>query len=923
MGLGPPNGLGVVAKMDSVVVMVDDKRRALTALLQALGSQRGGRLRSCMQALTELLGIDFAAVLFASAQGRVESCRCYGGDGRFCVGQRLDLGDVGDAVVVADGSGESFLRPLLAENPQTRSVLSVPVPQRGRRRGRLVLMDHQADAFDEESVALVVSFAGLLGALSEQGERGGDAVPQTIGPELLPSGSVASTCWEHRSLIDAISEVQRSHIEERGEAPLAVFLRHLLNLTRGERAFVAEVNPCGSCTTVETFPVTAHACAPEGQWAWLAQLAEELGQVDMERGVVGAHRSGHLLESDHAAFFALRSREGLVGVAGVGRSFAEFAPACGEALRPLLTTCANVLTARRLDVSCRASQAEATRLSEILEQAHEMVVVDRHKGECLQANERFLRKLGFALPTLTGMPLDHLFIEESGAVHGWLLGLDGAGGADSTREMRARCADGSTYEVAVQARRVGHSASLVVLILEDLSSRRISAEHLSFLETHDALTGLYNRVGFLGHLELAVEAAQEQEGFFAVLFLDLDRFQAVNDTLGHEVGDSVVVQTARRLAALVGEGDVLARQGGDEFLILLAGGEPITGVAQFAESIMGLFTEPFDCGEQEVFLSASVGVSIFPIDATDSSAILRNADTALAHAKRAGRGTYRFFTTYMNARATERLALDAQLRRALERNELDVYYQPQINLKTGRITGVEALARWNHPRLGPISPSAFIPLAEENGFIVALGEWVLERACRQVQKWHLAGHAYLQVAVNLSARQAVEAILPRLHQVLRETCIDPCCVEFELTESLLVGDHPGTMQALRALQAYGVSFSIDDFGTGYSSLGYLKQLPIDTLKIDRSFMNDVNRNPDDAAIAKAIIAMAHGLGMRVIAEGVETRAQLEFLAAHNCDAFQGYYFSPPLPAEELTRLLQEGRTLSDVQWVNGPSGPKH
>lgn len=449
-----------------------------------------------------------------------------------------------------------------------------------------------------------------------------------------------------------------------------------------------------------------------------------------------------------------------------------------------------------------------------------------------------------------------------------------------------------------------------VIIHMNITERKQAEQIIHHLAYHDPLTGLPNRVLFNDHLALELAHAQRNKRMLAVIFLDLDRFKTINDTLGHAMGDQLLQEVAKRLRSCLREGDTVARLGGDEFMLLLPGITHGEDVAKIARRILEVLKPPFNLEGRELHISSSLGISLYPSDGRNAETLIKNADAAMYRTKEQGRGTYQFYTPSMNAKAFERLILENDLRRALERQEFVVYYQPQVSLHTGQIVGVEALVRWQHPDRGIIPPMEFIPLAEETGLIVPLGDWVFRVACAQHRTWQEAGFPPLRIAVNLSAHRFKQKGLIRdVVRILQETGLDPGYLELELTESHLMENVESTISLLHELKALGIHLSIDDFGTGYSSLSYLKRFPIDTLKIDRSFVLDITHNPDDAAIALAIIAMAHSLGLKVTAEGVETKEQLEFLRAHQCDTMQGYYFSRPVPAEVITQLLQEKRGL--------------
>jgi diguanylate cyclase (GGDEF)-like protein/PAS domain S-box-containing protein len=442
----------------------------------------------------------------------------------------------------------------------------------------------------------------------------------------------------------------------------------------------------------------------------------------------------------------------------------------------------------------------------------------------------------------------------------------------------------------------------------DITERKRAEEHLAFIAYHDALTGLPNRLLLLDRLRQAMIEAARHERRVAAVCLDLKGFKNVNDTLGHETGDRVIRTVAERLSAGVRPGDTVARLGGDEFCVLLADIAQTEDVAHVMQKIRGQLEQPLTAAGHTLHLTATLGISLYPADGADPETLLKNADIAMYRARERDED-YQYYAADMTVNAAERLALENDLRQALARQELLLHYQPQVSLVSGVVTGVEALLRWRHPVHGMISPAKFIPLAEETGLILPIGEWVLRQACAQARAWADAGWP-LRMAVNLSARQFRQPGLDGLIRgILAETGLDPGRLDVELTESIIVHDPAAVTVILASIEKLGVQISIDDFGTGYSSLSYLKRFPLDVLKVDQSFVRDIATDPDDASIVRAVITLAHALGIQTIAEGVETREQLAFLRENHCDAMQGYYFSRPLPAEELTRLLHEQRRL--------------
>jgi len=392
--------------------------------------------------------------------------------------------------------------------------------------------------------------------------------------------------------------------------------------------------------------------------------------------------------------------------------------------------------------------------------------------------------------------------------------------------------------------------------------------------------------------------------------LDLDRFKNINESLGHAVGDEVLQAVAERLRNCVREADTVARLGGDEYLIVMAEANGAQDIAQYAQKIIDAFIAPVKLEKQELGVTLSIGISVFPNDGDDEQTLMKNADSAVYSAKQAGRNTYQFYTRDMNASILEALMIENSLRRALERQELRLFFQPQVDLHSGKIIGAEALIRWIHPEQGLLAPNSFIPIAEDSGLIIPIGEWVLRDACRHLKAWQDAGFTDLTVAINMSAMQfRQENLAESIVAIAKETGADLQYVELELTESMIMHNAESMIESMQALKGLNLKLSIDDFGTGYSSLSYLKRFPIDKLKIDRSFVNDITEDPSDLAISKFIIDLARNLGLRAIAEGVETAEQLQLLRENGCDEIQGFYFSRPVPAEDFEAMLRAGKCL--------------
>lgn len=447
---------------------------------------------------------------------------------------------------------------------------------------------------------------------------------------------------------------------------------------------------------------------------------------------------------------------------------------------------------------------------------------------------------------------------------------------------------------------------LLVGTLLDVTERTKAEQEIHHLANYDTLTGLPNRNLLHDRLQQAIVQAARTSGNVGVLFLDLDRFKGVNDSLGHRAGDQLLKTVSERLRVCVRESDTLARIGGDEFVVILSLVSDEDGISSAASKILAIISEPFLIEGQELYLTASIGVAVYPTDGSDVQALLKHADLAMYQAKDMDRNNFQFFSSDLNVKVMERMVLESSLRRALERNEFQLLYQPQIDVLGKQVVGFEALLRWHHPDLGTISPDKFIPLAEETGLIHSIGEWVIRTACRQGNVWRENGLQPVRMAVNLSGRQFKMKLDQVVSAILMETGFDPHWLELELTESILMRNASENHELLQALASMGCSLSIDDFGTGYSSLSYLKHFPLGRLKIDRSFVRDIMTNPDDRAIAKVIIDMAHTLNMEVTAEGVEDREQLELLKSYGCKEMQGFYFSKPVPAAAAEEILRKG-----------------
>jgi len=450
-----------------------------------------------------------------------------------------------------------------------------------------------------------------------------------------------------------------------------------------------------------------------------------------------------------------------------------------------------------------------------------------------------------------------------------------------------------------------------IAVFHDITDVKQIEEEMKYQAYHDALTGLPNRLLFKDRLNLAITAGKRQKGNLAVLFAGLDRFSNINESLGHATGDMVLQNVAMRIRGCVGEEDTVSRFGGDEFAIILSGISDEGSALKMAHGIMNSFYNPFIVDEHELYLTASIGVSLYPVDSREAESLVTNASLAMKRAKADGKNICNLYKPDMNTSASQRLTLESSLRKALKREEFIVYYQPKLDVKTQLITGMEALARWMHPVSGIVLPGGFIPLAEETGMIVPIGEWVLREACRRAKRWHDKGYKNLGVSVNLSALQFQrQNLVKMIKSALDDTGLNPDRLEMEITESVVMDEVESAITTMREINEMGVRISIDDFGrTGYSSLGYLKRFPIHALKIDRTFVRDITTDRDSATIAAAIISMGHSLRLKVIAEGVETREQMDFLRQRDCDEVQGFLFSPPVPEEMFLKLLRKKDNL--------------
>ncbi|RXT07120.1 EAL domain-containing protein [Ammoniphilus sp. CFH 90114] len=529
-----------------------------------------------------------------------------------------------------------------------------------------------------------------------------------------------------------------------------------------------------------------------------------------------------------------------------------------------------------------------------------------HDGHVNMWNPAAEKLLGWREEEVLNKP-NPLFSEDTNADEfSNLLGLLLQGNALTDVEIRRARKDGSTIDLSLSITLLYDKQGDIrggVALFADITKRKQAELMIKKMAYFDSLTDLPNRTLFYDRLTQAINQAKRTKKPIAVLFLDLDRFKIINDSLGHTAGDQLLQEVSKRLLTCIREGDTVSRQGGDEFTILLANTSS-TGAATVAGRIIDMISQPMVLNGHEILVTPSIGIGMFPEDGDNVENLLKNADTAMYHAKDLGKNNYQFYSSKLDQQVLERLTLENELRKALEKKEFVLHYQPLIHINSQKIIGVEALIRWQHPQLGVISPTKFIPLAEETGLIVSIGKWIIQTACAQTKAWQDKGYPPLKVSVNLSGRQFKEPdLVDTICGILKVTGLEPQYLELEITENISMNNVHLTIQTLQELKALGLKISIDDFGTGYSSLNYLKKFPIDTLKIDQSFVRDIHTDRDDAAIVKAIMAMAFSLDLNVIAEGVETQEQLLFLVKQRCPEAQGYYFNKPLTVEEMEDVL--------------------
>jgi diguanylate cyclase (GGDEF)-like protein/PAS domain S-box-containing protein len=595
---------------------------------------------------------------------------------------------------------------------------------------------------------------------------------------------------------------------------------------------------------------------------------------------------------------------------------------CGFLLTGLLSAFLLLMSGQRAQIESvvadrtRKLHDREARLNAILNNAADAILTIDHEGKLISVNGIAGQLFGYTNQAMQDLRFEDL-ISMDGNETGPQLLERLSKRVQSHAELVGRKLDGSQFPLSISISLVEETEeTFFVCVLRDLTDQYRSREQIYQLAHHDSLTGLVNRFTLNQRLDHLLSLSRRGQASVAIMFIDLDHFKKINDSLGHQIGDQLLMEAAMRLKKLLGEDDIVARTGGDEFVVVLARHESVDAVSTLAERIITALTETYRFAEHILHSGASVGISLFPSDGMDADTLMRNADAAMYAAKDKGRGNYQFFSSELNARAYERLQIENQIWPALEGNEFEIFLQPQMHLASRRIIGAEALIRWRHPQLGLIAPDRFIPIAEESGLIIPLGEWVLERAMHILAGWQRGPYADLRLAINLSARQCHSGtLIDSIDHWQNATGADLRKLEMEITETAAMQDPEQTRELLRQMRSRGIKVAIDDFGTGYSSLSYLKIFAIDRIKIDRSFVKDIENDQNDALIASATIALAHTLGLEVIAEGVETEAQCAFLNHELCDEGQGYLFGRPMPIAEFDALLQANRNQSSLRAV--------
>ena len=790
-----------------------------------------------------------------------------------------------------------------AHHPPMKSLLAVPVSHQGHAYGRVYLCDKTTgEPFTAHDELLASSFAGSLAMILANVRSQAEREQADKAMELLVKGTASVVGEEFfRSLVKVLAEAFR--VRWAFVSKLADDLGERIRLIafwtgQGYDApfeYAAKGTPCEQVIANKLcyYPRNVREQFPEDRW-----IAEQ--GVESYLAIPLVNTSGTVL-----GHLGVMHDVPMIG-----------AQTAVPLLKIFAARAAAELERQRAEDALQDSEH---RIRAILASAADgIITIDEH-GNVESFNPASERIFGYAAADVVGRNVKMLMPDPYRSEHDGYLRAYGESGHGriigvGPREVLGRRQDGTVFpmDLAISVMQV-ENRRVFIGIVRDITDRKHAEEQLNLLAHYDTLTSLPNRVLFNDRLKQTTIAAARHDRVVTVMFIDLDRFKTINDTLGHDVGDLVIKAAAERIVGCLRAGDTVARLGGDEYAVVLADMAQTQDAARVAQKIVDAFSEPLRVAEHELFVTVSIGVTLYPSDDASVDNLLKNADIAMYRAKERGRNSYQFYTADMNAKAGERLALETHLRHALERGELLLHYQPQVDLQTGRIIGVEALVRWQR-QTGLVSPADFIPLAEETGLIVPIGEWVLRTACARGKAWHDAGFGFLRLSVNVSARQFRQNDFSEtVAKVLRDTGFPPVSLELEMTESLLMEHAEAMITRFEELHAMGVSLSIDDFGTGYSSLSYLKRFPIDTVKIDRSFVNDIITDPDQAAIASGIISLAQNLRLKVVAEGVETEEQAAFLRSRRCDAMQGYLFSRPVSHHALSSLLTEGRRWAPIK----------
>ncbi len=640
---------------------------------------------------------------------------------------------------------------------------------------------------------------------------------------------------------------------------------------------------------------------------------------------ITAKEIGEMVEQSHEIAISLAEQFDVLQKVSKGdlnaRLEGHFSSELSEALKKVTNG-----MIQNIKSSQRSLQESEEKYSSLFRSSNDAIFVHDLEGNIIDSNQKVLDQFGYTKTQIFSLNMLNLFpIATYGEYKKALGNIRKEGSFNFEIDFRRNNGEIFAAEVSSGLFEL-RGRQVIQSIVRDVTERKQALEQISYMAYHDTLTKLPNRLLMKDRLKQALNSAHQYDRLVAVLFLDLDNFKRINDTLGHDVGDLLLKEVSARLVKLIRKSDSLARLsgdqiaptvarlGGDEFTFILTEIKEISGAAKVAQRILETFKEPFIVRHHEVFVSASIGVSVYPHDGDNEEILIKNADTAMYHAKTQGKNNYQFYKESMNLTILERISLENELRKAINLNEFELYYQPQVDINNCQVVGIEALIRWKHPEKGILLPDTFIPLAEEAGLMIPLGEWILYNACAQNRALQKAGFDPIPVAVNISGFQFKQAnFVETVEKILQDTHLDPKYLELELTESILMENMETTITALHTLKSMGLQIAIDDFGTGYSSLSYLKHFPIDTLKIDQSFVKDLTTETDDKAIINAIIALARGLNVKVVAEGVETEQQLSFLRKQESNGIQGqgFLFSPPLQSDSLIEFLEEKGSLNN------------